>query len=133
PRLGLRGLSSAASLKQLTDRPRPAALERLRGLSSAASLKPRWPVPQTAPKVRLRGLSSAASLKLFKSFLLLFLLFWTPGTQLRALIEARSSGCGGLAGSGLRGLSSAASLKRLLGLDLRRGERDSADSAPRPH
>src|SRR5690606_18303955 len=106
------------------------------------------------------GLSSAASLKLVESRADARCAGATPRTQLRGLIEASAEHVGlSRRFTRLRGLSSAASLKRdarapgvrprratprtqLRGLIEARGrtargpwrpQRDSADSAPRPH
>src|SRR5690606_8896974 len=85
---GLRGLTSAASLKRPT---RSAgwrtAAPGLRGLTSAASLKrPTRSAgwPTAAP--RLRGLTSAASLKLVLLAFTFIYNLWTPRTHVRGLI-----------------------------------------------
>src|SRR5690606_32940543 len=108
---------------------------RLRGLTSAASLKRQAVLRMQPVPRRLRGLTSAASLKhRMQDTLVLGCEGATPRTHVRGLIEARTllGLCVGLL-ERLRGLTSPASLQPALRAAGSAGQRDSADSRPRPH
>src|SRR5690606_9980554 len=87
PRTQLRGLIEAGRPGEP-----PTGSRGLRGLSSAASLKLAHRGLALARESGLRGLSSAASLKPMRALCSVRSTTVTPRTQLRGLIEARRMG-----------------------------------------